>query len=172
MRRAQELDPFSVIMNRNLADVLYYARRYDQAIEQYEHTFRLDSTFIGIAEHRGKAYLLLGRFEDAVRQLESAGSSYLGSPYLLAYAYAVSGLKEEARRMLQRLTAQEQIPLHGYFQALVYPGLGDKDAAFESLERACRERDPRVRYLKVEPFLDNLRSDPRYTALLRTVGLE
>ncbi|UCF21352.1 MAG: tetratricopeptide repeat protein [Gemmatimonadota bacterium] len=172
VRRAQELDPFSMIINRNLADVLYYARRYDQAIEQYQHAFQLDSTFIGIAEHRGKAYLLLGRFEDAVRQLESVGSPYLGAPYLLAYAYAVSGYEEEARRMLQTLIEQEHIPLHSWFLALVYSGLGDNDLAFEYLERALRERDPRISYLKIEPFLDNLRSDPRYTALLRRLGLE
>ncbi|MGD8698905.1 MAG: BTAD domain-containing putative transcriptional regulator [Gemmatimonadales bacterium] len=172
LRRAQELDPFSVIINRNLADELYYARRYDQAIEQYEHTFQLDSTFIGIAEHRGKAYLLLGRFEDAVRQLEAARSSYLGAPYLLAYAYAVSGYEEEARRMLQSLIEQEHIPLHSWFLALVYSGLGDNDLAFEYLERALSERDPRMSYLKTEPFLDNLRSDPRYTALLTRLGLD
>lgn len=143
LRRAQELDPFSAIINRNLGDALYHARRYDAAMEQYQHAFMIDSTFIGIAEGMGKIYLLEGLFEDAVRQFERAKSYPLGSSYLLAYAYAVSGYADEARRLLDRVTEQGgQKATPHFFAAIVYSGLGDNDSAFESLERALGAQSP------------------------------
>ena len=83
---------------------------------------------------------------------------------------SLAGRTAESRRILKELLGSQQ-PVSPFFIALVYTALGDKDEAFRWLEKAVAERSGSVRYLKIEPRLDPLRSDPRFEALLRQVGL-
>lgn len=86
----------------------------------------------------------------------------------LGHAYALSGRSEEARKVVEDL--KERLNRE-YLIAWVYAGLGEKDQAFKWLEKAYEERDSSMVYLKVDPKLDSLRSDPRFADLLRRVGL-
>lgn len=87
----------------------------------------------------------------------------------LGHAYAVAGKRDEAHKTLDEMAKQRQISPH-YF-ALIYAGLGEKDRAFEWLNKSYEERAERLVWLKVDPRLDNLRSDPRFTDLLRRISL-
>ena len=90
----------------------------------------------------------------------------------LIHAYGRSGMRPEAQRELKRLLVAAKTKfVSPYFLATAYAGLGDKDKAFEWLETAYRERVDWITYLKVDPELDPLRSDPRYADLLRRIGL-
>lgn len=95
------------------------------------------------------------------------------SQLAIAYIYGVSGRKEDARKMLAKIEAQSKDTyVSPVLVASVHCGLGEKDRAFASLEKAFIERDNRIRYLKADPKFDPLRSDPRFTALLKRIGLE
>ncbi len=106
-------------------------------------------------------------FHDSVRlSKDDVVLGYLGN------ALAVAGRKEDALRVLgdvQRISKERRVS--PYSNALVYVGLGDKDRAFEWLERAYAERSPKLVYLKVEPQLDGIRSDPRFGVLMAKMGL-
>jgi len=91
---------------------------------------------------------------------------------LLGHAYAVSGERNQALKtveQLQELSGQRYVSSYSF--AVVYAGLGEKDQAFQWLEKAYQDRADDLRQLKVDPLLDNLRSDQRFTDLLRRVGL-
>ena len=106
-----------------------------------------------------------GMFDEAVDVLGGKQGSV--SP-ALAYIYAVSGKRREAQNMLHALMKTPRSP---YLIAWVYAGLGDKDQAFASLEKAYEDRDEFMVMLKVDQLLDSLRSDPRFSDVLRRVGL-
>ena len=104
------------------------------------------------------------------RRIEDAIPEMLGA---LGRAYAVSGKRDKAKKVLDELkerATRSYVP--PYRIATVYNGLGEKDQAFEWLERAYEERSGSLVFLKVDPMFDNLRSDSRFTALLKKVGLE
>ena len=102
-------------------------------------------------------------------ELREGSAEILGE---LGYAYALSGRPDRARGILQDLEVRSKGRYTSpYFSALVYAGLGDRDQAFARLDRAVTDRSDAVVYLEVEPRLDSLRSDPRFTALVRRVGL-
>jgi len=125
----------------------------------------------------GWAYEQLGRYRDAILQLEKANSLSLspGSAArlsALAYAYALGGRRSEANRILsQLLVMSQQRYVSPYEIAVIYVGLGDKDRAFEWLERAYEEHSSWLSYLNVESRFDPLHSDPRFADLVRRVGL-
>jgi TolB-like protein/tetratricopeptide (TPR) repeat protein len=176
IQKAQELDPLSLRINADVGMALHAAGRYDEAIEQERKTIELDSNFRVAYWIRGMAYEQKGMFEEARRGFREALARSPGNPNYLAslgHSYAVAGAKDTARAILDTLERQarkgEASP---FFLALVYAGLGEKDRAFQWLERAYQERSGSVRYLKVEPRLDGLRSDPRFAALLKKVDLD
>jgi serine/threonine-protein kinase len=91
---------------------------------------------------------------------------------LLGYTYALSGEREKAVRVLEGLRQlSEQRYVSPYLEAIIHAGLGEHDQAFARLEKACQERAVWMVFLKVDPFLDRLRDDPRFLNLLRWVGL-
>jgi tetratricopeptide (TPR) repeat protein len=174
-KRAQELDPLSLVINTHVGMVFYYSRRYDQAIEQCQKTLELDPHFVQARLALGVAYEKKARLEEAMTEFQKASVLSGGNPTtlaMLAHAHALSGKKNEAIKILDELQAlrdkQFVSPVH---LAIVYLGLGEKDRVFEWLERAYEERSNYLVYLKVEPIADNLRSDPRFIALLKKVGL-
>ncbi len=175
-KRAQELEPLSLIINKNVGTIFYYARKYEQAIEQYKKALELDPDFARTHFFLGLAYISNSMFEEAIAEIKKA-ITFSGENTvmlaLLASAIAMSGKKDEATKILKDLKKRLK---RGYVPsfnlAILYMGLDEKESAFEWLEKAYQERSSWLVSLKVEPILDGLRSDPRFTALLEKVGLE
>lgn len=171
IKKAQELDPFSLVLNATESYILYNARQYNRAIEQAINTLEMDANFYPAYERLGEAYEQIEMYEQAIAAFQQAITLSEGSLFSVAqlgHAYALSGRSEEARKVVEDL----QVRLNReYLIAWVYAGLGEKDQAFKWLEKAYEERDSSMVYLKVDPKLDSLRSDPRFADLLRRVGL-
>ncbi len=174
IKRAQELDPLSLIINSNVGLVLYHSRSYDQAIEQFHKTIELDPNFASVHIRLGKAYEQKQMYAQAIDEFRRAGTLFTSSEITgsLGHAYALSGNKDEALKLLGEL---KELSKHryvsSYYLALIYIGLGEKDRAFESLETAYAERSDLWVFVKVDPELDPLRSDPRYQDLVRRIGV-
>ena len=176
-KRAQELEPLSLIINFNVALTFYFSRNYDQAIDQFQKTLELDANFPPPHTYLPAAYEQKGMFEEAIAGFQRAITVTKGADKILAMAslghvYAVSGRKTEARKMLaelQRLSEHSYVPAHDV--ALVYAGLGEKGKAFAWLDKAYEEHSFNLSHLKVEPRFDSLRSDPHFADLLRRIGL-
>lgn len=174
IRKAQELDPVSLAKLTGLAQVLVIARRYDEGLEQCRKALEMDPN-LGFAHWLlGLAYMYKGSYEPAILALQKSIPLSGDSPdeaAALAHAYALSGRRTEARKILEELKQQaKRRYISPGAMADIYGSLGDKDQAFALLEKAYEERDNMVVLLKVEPMFDPLRSDPRFTVLLRRVG--
>jgi TolB-like protein/tetratricopeptide (TPR) repeat protein len=176
MQYARELDPLSIPCNLGVGWSFYYARQYDQAIEQYRKTLEIAPNLPMVLYELGLAYLNKGLYQEALAEFQKAYELSGGAPAavaLLGHAYALAGRTAEARQELARLhevSKQKYVP--SLYRAFIYAGLNDKDQAFLWLEKAYEDRSNYLIYLGVEPSIDNLRSDPRYHDLLRRVGLE
>jgi tetratricopeptide (TPR) repeat protein len=167
LKRAQEVDPASFEVNEGIGLVFYASRQYDRAIAQYQKIIELDPNFAhGLL---AEAYQAKGMYQEAVGELEKAGEK--GNAQL-GYAYAVAGKTAEARRVLNELQELSRERYVGPFRfALVYIGLGDKDQSFVWLDKTFDEDPYRLAVLKMNPSFDGLRSDPRFTDLLRRMKL-
>ncbi len=176
-KRAQELEPLSLIINFNVALTFYWARDYDQAIDQFQKTLDLDPNFPPPLTMLPAAYEQKGMFEQAIAGFQRAIAITKGADKILAmaslgHAYAASGRKTEARKILaelQRLSEHSYVSAHDV--ALVYAGLVERDKAFAWLDKAYEEHSFNLIHLKVEPRFDPLRSDPRFADLLSRIGL-
>jgi tetratricopeptide (TPR) repeat protein len=176
-RRAQELEPLSLVINFEVALASYFSRNYYQAIDQFQKTLELDANFPPPHTFLAAAYEQKGMFEEAIAAFHRAITVTRGRDKGVAMAglghvYAVSGRQTEARKILaelQRLSEHSYVPATD--MALVYAGLGDKDKAFAWLDKAYEEHSFSLSSLKVEPRFDPLRSDPRFADLLRRIGL-
>jgi serine/threonine protein kinase/Flp pilus assembly protein TadD len=171
---AHELDPVSLIISTNIGMYLYYARQYDKAIEQLLNTLRMDVTFFPAHVFLGLAYEQKGMFEEAITELKKAINFSGGDLSLagLGHAYAVSGKRDEAQKLLKELSEQSQHRyVSPYHMAMISAGLGEKEQSFEWLDKACKDRSGWLVFIKVDPNLDGFRSDPRFTDLLLRIGL-
>lgn len=172
-KRAEELEPLSFISNSHLGWILYLAGRYDEAIDHCKRLLDVDPNFFPARRYLGLAYEQKGMYKEAISQFEQ-GEKLSKSPLmlsLLGHAYAASGRKAEAQRVLAELDQQKQRYVSPYTIATVYAGLGEKDQAFKWLEKAFEERDIWLMNLNVDPVLKSLQSDQRFTNLLRRIGL-
>src|SRR5262245_837365 len=176
-RRALELGQFDLVpLNAHLGWHYLHAREYDRAVEPLLKTIELDPNFVTSYLYLGLAYEQKRMNDAAIAEFSKAVaiSSDGRRPVMeaaLGHAYAVAGKRAEAQRLLDGLKrAWQGRFLSPYGVALIYVGLGDKEQAFAWLNRAYDERDNWLNYLKVEPRLDPLRSDARFTDLLRRVG--
>ena len=175
IKRAQALDPLSRIINSNLGLHYYYARQYDQAIDQLRKTINLNPDF-GLAYfYMGRALLQKGMHREAIAELQKARELSGEDPETIAelgYAYAVAGRRAEAQGVLNDLTelSKRRFVLP-YFFASIHTGLGDKDQAFAYLEKAYDVSHPGLALVNVDPKFDSLRSDPRFPELVRRIGL-
>jgi TolB-like protein/Flp pilus assembly protein TadD len=173
--KAQELDPLSLVYSMEIAWNWFMARKYDRALEQSVKTLDMEPLFTPALHTLGLAYEQMGQLEEAITAFERALAGSGGNPVPLAamaYAYARVGRRREATEkfnQLQQLASEAYVP--PYWLALAHAGLGEKDAAFEWLERAYAVRDVWLVWLKREPRFDELRSDPRMENLLRRIGL-
>jgi tetratricopeptide (TPR) repeat protein len=174
--RAAELDPVSQAILKDKGLALYYARRYDEAIEMALKTLELDPTYAAAHRLLSLAYQGKGVFDDAVIENQKWGSltgNKVESAITLAQLYAVSGQAEEAKRLIDGLQRDKLVTdqLHRGL-ALVHAALGENDLAFKYLEESYDRREEALLTLKIDPKVDPLRSDPRFTVLLRKIGIE
>jgi tetratricopeptide (TPR) repeat protein len=175
MKRAQELDPLSLVKIAGIGEILYFQHQSDQAIEQYQKALQMD-TNSGFAHWAiGNAYVNKGMYQEAIAEYQKAIPLSGDSPDELAslgYAYALSGKRQEAFQIVDDLKQRsKQNYISPTLIAVVYAGLGEKEQAFEWLDKAYNGQDSNLVYLKVDPMFDSLRSDPRFADLLRRVGL-
>lgn len=174
-RRAWEIEPSSANKIVIVGWIHYFRREYDQAIEQYGQTLEMDPNNQPARFRLGLAYVQKGMLDQAIAELERAVSlSGRNARHVafLGYAYALSGNRGKAQQLLTELQVRSrQTYVCPYDMAIIHLGLGDKERALEGLEKTDQERDDWFLQLKVEPVMDNLRSDPRFQDLVRRVGL-
>ena len=170
LKRAQQLDPLSLIINADLGVAFATARRYDESIAQLRKTIEMDPRFYYAHWNLGVALELKGELREALAEYKKAAELdddpiVLG---LIAHAYAKLGERDQAVKLLAQL---HQVAAHRYVPfstfAGVYMALGEKDKAIDYLERAYR--DHALSGIKVDPMLDPLRGDPRFEALVAKI---
>jgi TolB-like protein/Tfp pilus assembly protein PilF len=169
VKRAIALDPLSLVINADLGNSYYRARRYDEAIKQLRKTVDLDPGFYYAHWNLGSALAANGDLAGAIEEYEKARSlnddpSMLG---LLGNAYAAAGRKSEAIKIRDELEAiSKQRYVSDYSFAIVNLGLGYRDEALRRLQRSYQDRaGDSLRFIRVDPLLDPLRRDPRFEAL-------
>jgi serine/threonine-protein kinase len=173
-KRALELDPVSLIISSNLGDTFFYAGQADQAVAQHRKTLLLDPGFAPAHLYLGRALEQKGLIQEAAAEFRKARSLAGKGPYALgdlAHAYALVGKRAEAGRLLNELSELSKRGASLEMDiALVHLALGDRDRAFQYLEKAYKERSG-LNDLKVDPRFEPLRGDPRFQDLLVRLGL-
>jgi serine/threonine protein kinase/Tol biopolymer transport system component/Flp pilus assembly protein TadD len=175
LRHALELDPLSLSIGSNIGLLLYLARRYDDALNEFQHILEMDRSFVYTHWELALTYEQCGRYDEAIASFQKAialsGTSTLPRA-LLARAYALAGRKKDATALLDELgELSTQTYVSPYRIAAVYAALGDRDRACKWLEHAYEGRDAWLIWLAVDPVVDSLRSDSRFTDLLERIGL-
>ena len=171
MKRAMELEPLSLIQGANFAGVLMYARHFDEAIDQAKKTSDLDPNFFGAKTWLCHAYDVNGMYAESLLISEKTLQS--DNPFLAdaGFVYAKTGRRQEALAIINRWKEGEKTRyVMNYWVAVLYAALGDKDAAFAELEKAYEAHDWFLQRIKVDPFMDPLRDDPRFNALVRRLN--
>jgi tetratricopeptide (TPR) repeat protein len=157
-----------------LGTTFYSARQYDQAIEQERKTLELEPNFIPALDTLGMAYVQKSMYGEGMAEFEKLLATSPGNPLGLSdlgYAYAVAGRRAEAQKVLDKLaelSKEKYVP--AMLRARIYAGLGEKDKAFEWLEKGYEDRS--INTIKAYPAFDPLRSDPRFADLLRRMNLQ
>jgi TolB-like protein/Flp pilus assembly protein TadD len=174
-RHAEELDPLA-FHGSEVGWILFLAGRHDEAIRELRTSLIIEPENTRALWNLGFSLVTAGQFDEAVRTLEKAASVSDRSPAVLGVlvgAYALGGHRTEAMRVLDELHRRRQkgyIPPAAFLNA--YLGLGDKEQAFVWLERSAEERSNIMQYIKVHPYFNSLRDDPRFPAYLRRANLQ
>lgn len=168
IRRAQELDPLSPVINTTMGERLFFARRYDEAITYSRKTVEIAPDFAPAYYTLGLALEQKGEYREATATLRRAAEITRLNPAMmlsaLGHIYAVTGQKQEARKILSELLAQEEPS--PYEIAVVYSVLGEREQAINWLEKLKHKASAYRMVLTHDPRLDELRSDPRFQGLL------
>jgi TolB-like protein/Tfp pilus assembly protein PilF len=171
---AVSLDPLSRAANTNLAYVYWCARRYDQLIDQSKKTLELHPDLAHLHWALGFGYLENSQYEAAIAELQAAVEHSRGAPIFLALlgeTYAIAGRGDEAQRSLDKLNElSNQRYITPYMLGRIYAALNEKDEALSCFELAYHGRAAWTVYLKVDPHLDQLRSEPRLQDLMRCMN--
>jgi len=174
--RAAELDPVSQAILKDKGLALYYNRQYDEALELATKTLELDPNYAAAHRLLSLAYQAKGMFDEALIEHEKWAAltgNKVEAAVNLAQLYAVSGKFEEARRLIEGVERDRLLTDQMYRGlALVHLALGETDLAFKYLEESCERHEEALLSLKVDPKVDELRSDPRFTELLKKIGIE
>jgi serine/threonine-protein kinase len=168
-KRALRLDPLSPLIHLSVGYDLYFARRHDEAIDQFQETLEMFPETVDA--YNGLSHALLGKgdYDKAIAAQEQRVARLKADPGavgFLAAVYAAAGEKDKALRILQQ-TKQEA--LGPWRTSLIYAWLGDKDRAFHWLEKAVEKHEV-LFYIKGYPMMDPLRDDPRFQELLRRMN--
>lgn len=176
MKIALEADPLDLNMAGNLAWVYFSARQFDKAVAQGRKTYELDNNFTTARWNYSIALTGNSDFDEAFSVNDKALLADPTSQFVLhaaGYAYAKAGRRQEAQAIIDKLLEMRKSEyVISYFIASIYATLGDKENAFKELEKSYIAHDFYMRRLKVDPFWDPLRDDPRYKDLLKRIGLE
>ncbi|MCX5801253.1 MAG: protein kinase [Candidatus Eisenbacteria bacterium] len=176
MKQAVKLEPLSILMNACLGQILYLARRYDEAIEQLEKTIEMDPNFYSPYIWLAFTYALKGMYEQAtetVRGLTTSRPGGKAARATLGYICSVSGRTGEAKDIcdeLKELSKKETVT--PYYLARIYAGLGESEHSIECLNKCYEERDASLAFLKTDPVWDNLRHDTGFVDLIKKMGFE
>jgi len=170
-KRSLELEPLDLNHGANLSGLYFYAGRYDEALEHARQVHSLDANFIVGRWALSQAYIQKGLHAEAIALNEEALQTDPTNPVFLRFAgiaYAKAGRRQDAERIIERFRdiAKTEYVM-SYHIALIYSALGDKDKALSALEISVSEHDYLLPRIKVEPFLDPLRDDPRFKAINR-----
>ena len=165
IERAVELEPTSAIISRELGHKLVMAQRYPEAIAQLQRTFELDPNFAATPEMLTAAYWYGGSIDQGLAEVDT-----LGETIRRFYELAAEGNHVEAEAWIDQEYERGNLTVANGSQ--FYAVVGAKDKALALLEQAVRERNPQVLLATVQPVFDEYRDDPRFIALLETIGLE
>ena len=175
MTRARQLDPLFPTIGPNLGFILARAHQYDRAIEECRKTLEFDPAFAFAHYRLGQIYILSGKYEEAIAPLKNSVGLSKGSPRAMAelgLAYALQGKTGQARALIKSLEQRSRERYVSPFNlALIYGGLRDNTRTLALLEEAERERSQSMNLLVLSPAFDGVRTDPRFTALVRHIGL-
>jgi serine/threonine protein kinase/tetratricopeptide (TPR) repeat protein len=174
LKKAQELDPLSLLTNTSLGRLRYFTRQYDSAVQQLAKTLDMDPKFVPAQHALEVAYAQNGMYRDAIAQRQKV-LTLSGNPDLAAAIgedFQKSGYPGVMRSWLEGL---QEVSKRGYVSAYniaqIHARLGEKSQALESLEQAFNQRDSNLTYVKVEPAFDDMRSDPTFQQLLQRLGM-
>ncbi len=174
-RRAVELEPLDILLRGHLVSNYHFARRYDQVLEECRKAREIAPNFYWLDYASGAALAQKGMLAEAIPEFEKSVTGSGKAPFMLAvlgHAYALAGKQSEARRILEELKElSKQVYIAPSLRARIHAGLRENAQALAWLEKGYEERDSWLLFLKVEPDFDSLRSEPRFAALVRRVGL-
>ena len=172
IKRAQELDPLSLVINTDIGFEAYYSRHYDEAIQQLRTVLAANPNFPLAHLWLGRTYQQKRMYQEAIIEYKQAGTDWPVTMAAIGNIYGRSNQRREALKMLDELKElSKRKYVTSYGVALVYAGLGESDQALVWLNKGYEERTHWLVWLKLDPRWDGLSSDPRFTELLRRVGL-
>ena len=178
-KRTLEMDPLSPQVTGTMAYHYLAARQYDDSIALYKKTMELDPALDWVHAQLSWAYGAKGDYAQAIEENKLAGTQVDPIPpdnqlnaAALGWIYGLAGRRADALKVIKSFKELEkQTDVDYYNMAVVYAGLGDKNQTFDALERAYTQRSGSLAFIKADPFLKDMRSDPRYKDLLRRIGL-
>jgi serine/threonine protein kinase/lipoprotein NlpI len=177
IKRALELDPLSLVISRNVGMIFFYARQYDKAIDALQRTLEIESDFIRTHYFLGRVYLQKSMYDQALAEFQKEKNVVKGWDKVLesriGIAYAKMGRRDKAEEVLvEMIERSKETYVSPYWLALICFSLGQTDQGFNWLEKADEEGSALMKYLKIEPVLDSVRSDRRFKAMLKKIDLE
>jgi serine/threonine protein kinase/TolB-like protein/Tfp pilus assembly protein PilF len=174
VKQASELDPLSLEINSDLGLSFFFARQYERAIEQFEKALEMDPNSIWTRFFMGWAREQKGDYAQAIEEYNRV-AQLDDAPLIMAalgHTYVMAGRREEALGVLEEMRRMAQKRhVSSYHFTILHAALGEKDEAFEWLEKSYAAREEALVWLKVDPRLDAIRTDPRFIDLQRRVGL-
>jgi serine/threonine protein kinase/Flp pilus assembly protein TadD len=176
IKRALELDPLSPVINCFIGATLFYSRKYDQAIDELQSLLAIEPDFPAACWFLAWAYIKKEMYDEAIKELRNVFRIWYGDEKIfepIELDYAKSGFKAAMQKSLDVSVELSKTFYWPYLdKARHYAFLEKKDEAFEFLEKSYELREPSLINLKIDPIFDSLRTDPRYKALLKKMGLD
>jgi serine/threonine-protein kinase len=175
--QALELDPVSVLINKDLGTGYYFAGQFDRAIDALKRAIEMDPSRMHTHLQLGEVYLAKSMYEEALmefqKEREVSGGAHAWAEMYTGWTYVEMGKADEAQKVLDKLLERSKTEYVSPFTlACFHFVLGRNDEGFKWLNKAYEERDLHLGWLKIEPLFDSVRSDPRYTALLKKMNLD
>jgi tetratricopeptide (TPR) repeat protein len=170
LRRALDIEPFSIIVNRLYGECMIYLRRYDEGLAQLKKTAELDPSFPTTHFALAGAYRLMGKHAESVEAFAKYNELF-GRPEtasLVRSSFAAGGWQG----FLREMTSKRRDGVSPYMTAIFLLELGEKEKAFAALEDAFENREYQLRFIRLDPSVDALRGDPRFKELAHRMKLD
>ena len=174
-QRARRLNPVAPPASSTIGSSHYYAGRFDEALEWFNKALELNPRHAWAHLGIGRTYLQMGKYPEAVTEIEK-GVELLErnarAISVLGHAYAKAGRRDDANKILDELRVRAKSEyVSPYYFAILFAGMDQPDNAFEYLDQSVAERQTHLILLKVEPLFFDLRSDPRFTDVVKRIGI-